>query len=119
VRRRLYAICATRMTVSYRSHPIPPFVATVGYVRGLKIGGLCIWCEGKREGDWPCHHTAEMSIDGFADDMPIASIERRLRCQKCGPRGKVDVRPDWSELTAHPPSQSVGWIMPADGSAKT
>jgi hypothetical protein len=103
----------------YNAADATPFIATIGYVRGLKIGRLCVWCEGKRKGDWPCHHNTTMSIDSFPDDMPIASIERRLRCQKCGTRGKVDVRPDWSELTAQPPSQSVGWIVPADGKAET
>src|ERR1700755_2664052 len=94
------------------------FIATIDYVRGLKIGHLCVWYEGKREGGWPCHHSAEMAIEGLADEMTLISIERRLRCEKCGTRGKVDVRPDWSEITARPASHAAGWITPANGKAK-
>jgi hypothetical protein len=89
-----------------------PFIATIGYVRGLKISRLCICCEGKREGDWPCHHTSSMSIEGLPDETTLISIERRLRCEKCGTLGAAEVRPNWNELTAQPPSQSVGWMKP-------
>jgi hypothetical protein len=40
----------------------PLFIATIGYVRSLKIGHLDIWCEGKREGGWPCHHNSSMNL---------------------------------------------------------
>jgi hypothetical protein len=53
-----------------------------------------------------------MTIEGFADDVTLVSIECRLRCEKCGTRRKMDVLPDWSELTARPASQSVGWMKP-------
>jgi hypothetical protein len=96
----------------YHAPDATPFIATIGYVRGLKVGHLCIWCEGKREGGWPCHHNSTMSIEGLPDEMTLVSIERRLRCEQCGSLGQAEVRPDWSELTSRPASTSVGWIKP-------
>ena len=103
----------------YNASDAPPFIATIGYVRGLKIGRLCIWCEGKREGGWPCHHNSTMSIEGLPDELTLASIERRLRCEQCGSLGQAEVRPDWSEITSQPASKAAGWIMPSTGKAMT
>jgi hypothetical protein len=82
----------------------------------VKIGTLCVYHNGKREGDWPCHHSANMSMEGPPDDMKLVSI--RLRCEKCKTLGKAEVRPDWTETTSGPPSGAVGWIPPIDGKAK-
>ena len=60
-----------RAMTRYHTADAPPFFATIGYVRGLKIGHLDIWCEGKREGGWPCHHNSRMSIEGLPDEMTL------------------------------------------------
>jgi hypothetical protein len=97
--------------------PTPPFTPTIGYVRSLKIGHLTVWCQGKREGGWPCHHNSTMSIEGLPDEMTIVSIERRLRCEKCGSLGQAEVRPAWGEITSRPTSGGVGWMTPPQGKA--
>jgi hypothetical protein len=53
-----------------------------------------------------------MSIEGLPDEVTLVSIERRLRCKKCGTLGNAEVRPDWSEITSQPKSTAVGWIKP-------
>jgi hypothetical protein len=61
-----------RAMTRYHTADAPPFFATIGYVRGLKIGHLDIWCEGKREGGWPCYH--KQNVDrGLAgrDDLGV------------------------------------------------
>ena len=90
----------------------PCFTATIGYVRGLKIGHFDSGCEGKREGGWPCHHNSSMSVKGLPDEMTLVWIQRRLRYERCGSLGQAEVRPDWSEITSRPASTSVGWIKP-------
>jgi len=88
------------------------WLATIGYVRSLNIGHLSVWCEGKREGGWPCHHSGTVSIAGLPDDMTLRSIERRMLCEACGAIGAAEVRPDWSEITARPSSGAAGWMTP-------
>jgi hypothetical protein len=50
-----------------------------------------------------------MSISGLPDEMTLVSIERRLRCEKCGTLGKADFRPAWGE-NSRPTSGAVGWM---------
>jgi hypothetical protein len=55
----------------------PPFIATIGYVRSLKIGHLTVWCYGKREGGWTCqllvlhNHGFRIIADGALEGTPI------------------------------------------------
>jgi hypothetical protein len=63
-----------------------------------------VYCLGKREGDWPCHHSGKLPIDRFQAE----EIERRCRCTVCGWR-RADLRPDYSKQQAV--KQSVGWMM--------
>jgi len=79
------------------------FTATVGYVRQLEMRSLCLWCEGKLDGGWSCNHGGQLSVDGFPDDLPLAEIGKRLRCQRSGTKGRVDVRPDWREIPGSNP----------------
>ena len=76
----------------------PPFEATVGYVRRLEISSLSVWCKGKREGAWPCHHGGTVALEGIADEEPLLAVERRLVCTACGAIGAADVRPNWAEI---------------------
>jgi hypothetical protein len=55
-----------------------PFIATIGYVREMKMGKLRIWCEGKREGGWPSHHNSTMSIEGLPDEIGVDRAEAAL-----------------------------------------
>ena len=88
------------------------FVPTVGYVRSLNIRSLAVYCCGKRAGGWPCHHQTKMDLAGLPDDLALANIERRLRCQECGTRGAAEVRPDWTEVTGQRLSGQAGWMLP-------
>ena len=82
---------------------------TIAQVRSLGAAHLIVFCRGKREGDWPCHHQATLPIERFQATETIGEIEHRCRCTACGWR-KADVRPNYSKPL--PPLTSVGWIMP-------
>ena len=38
---------------------------TIASVRAHGVRQLLVYCNGKREGDWPCHHQSELPIDRF------------------------------------------------------
>ena len=78
---------------------------TIASVRAHGVRQLLIYCRGKREGDWPCHHEAALPIDRFRVDEALRDIERRCRCTVCGWR-RADLRPDYSK--PQPPRTSVG-----------
>jgi len=84
-------------------------VVTIALVRTHGVRQLLVYCRGKREGDWPCHHEATLPIECFADDEALADIERRCRCTACGWR-RADLRPDYS--VEQMGRTSVGWMMP-------
>lgn len=42
----------------------------------------------------PCHHQAEIDVDGLPEDTPVPEIGRRYRCSKCGRKG-VQSQPAW------------------------
>jgi hypothetical protein len=71
---------------------------------------LLVYCRGKREGDWPCHHEGALAVDTFDDDAALRDIERRCRCTVCGWR-RADLRPDYSRQQARPIGGG-GWMMP-------
>jgi len=80
---------------------------TIASVRAHGVRQLLVYCRGKREGDWSCHHEATLPVDRFADDEAVADIQRRCRCTACGWR-RADLRPDYSvEQTAR---KSVPYI---------
>jgi hypothetical protein len=84
---------------------------TIASVRAHGIRQLLVYCLGKGEGDWPCHHQGTLPIDRFHAEEVLSDIERRCRCTVCGWR-RVDLRPDYSKQQAA--KQSVGWMMPPD-----
>ena len=45
---------------------------------------LLVYCLGKREGDWPCHHSGKLPIDRFQAEEVLEDIELRCRCTVCG-----------------------------------
>ena len=81
---------------------------TIASVRAHGVRSLLVYCNGKREGDWPCHHQGKLSIDCFDDGVPLRDIERRCRCTACGWR-RADLRPDYSVQQAT--RQSLGWVI--------
>jgi hypothetical protein len=38
---------------------------TIDSVRAHGVRQLLVYCLGKREGDWPCHHQGKLPIDRF------------------------------------------------------
>jgi len=82
--------------------------ATIASARAHGVRQLLVYCLGKREGDWPCHHSGKLPIDRFQGDEVLTDIERRCRCAACGWR-RADLRPDYSKQQAA--KQSIGWIM--------
>jgi hypothetical protein len=53
-----------------------------------------VYCRGKREGDWPCHHEGPLPLERFRADEALRDIERHCRCTACGWR-RADLRPDY------------------------
>jgi hypothetical protein len=83
---------------------------TIAQVRTHGVTTLLVYCLGKREGDWPCHHAGKLPIDRFKADEALCDIERRCRCTACGWR-RADLRPDYSvQQTGR--GSGVGWMMP-------
>ncbi|MGA8935447.1 MAG: hypothetical protein WB522_14385 [Pseudolabrys sp.] len=73
--------------------PSPP--VTIASLRPHGVRQLLAYCRGKREGDWPCHHSGELPIEQFSAEETLRDIERRCRCTLCG-RRRADLRPDYS-----------------------
>lgn len=82
---------------------------TIASIRAHGVRQLLVYCRGKRDGDWPCHHEGTIAVDAFDDGVALADIERRCRCTECGWR-RADLRPDYSVKQAA--RTTVGWIMP-------
>ena len=70
---------------------------TIASVRTHGVRQLLVYCLGKREGDWPCHHSGKLPIDRFQAEEVLSDIERR--CTVCGWR-RADLRPDYSKQQA-------------------
>jgi hypothetical protein len=70
--------------------PLHPFALTA-------FANRLVYCLGKREGDWPCHHSGKLAIDRFQSEEVLS--ERRCRCTVCGWR-RADLRPDYSKQQA-------------------
>jgi hypothetical protein len=53
---------------------------TIESVRAHGVRQLLVYCLGKRDGNWPCHHRATLPIDRFHAEEVLSDIERRCRC---------------------------------------
>ncbi len=51
------------------------WIATVGYVCGLKIGKLSVDSDGKRAGGYRCNHCGAVDLSPYADELPLRQIE--------------------------------------------
>jgi hypothetical protein len=87
----------------------PSLPVTIASLRPHGVRQLLVYCRGKREGDWPCHHSGELSIEQFSAEETLRDIERRCRCTLCGWR-RADLQPDYSrqQTTLY----GGGWMMP-------
>ena len=83
---------------------------TLAPVRAHGVRQLLVYCNGKRESDWPCHHSGELPIEQFSAEETLSEIQRRCRCTICGWR-RADLRPDYSRQQAALYG-GAGWIMP-------
>ena len=82
---------------------------TIASVRAHGVRQLLVYCNGKREGDWPCHHHGELPIEQFSAEETLPEIQGRCRCTVCGWR-RADLRPDYSkQQTAR---VSAAYIVP-------
>jgi hypothetical protein len=63
--------------------PMPPEhiePVTIASLRAHGVDRLLVYCHGKREGDWPCHHSGTLPVDRFSDTETLSDIGRRCRC---------------------------------------
>ena len=44
---------------------------TIASVRAHGVRQLLVYCNGKREGDWPCHHHGELPIEQFSAEETL------------------------------------------------
>jgi hypothetical protein len=52
-----------------------------------------------------CRHQAAIDVSKYPDDVEVSWFQRRIKCGKCGRRGRwVDVRPNWKEAPGMPDS---------------
>ena len=82
---------------------------TIASVRAHGVRQLLVYCNGKREGDWPCHHQSDLPIYRFLAEETLPDIQRRCRCTVCGWR-RADLRPDYSKQQTA--LYGGGWMMP-------
>jgi hypothetical protein len=73
---------------------------TLGNMRELGVHHLVAYCLNDA-----CRHQALIDVSSYPDDVEVPSFQRRIKCGKCGRRGRwVDVRPDWNEQPGMPDS---------------
>jgi hypothetical protein len=66
---------------------------TLGNMRHLGVRGLAVHCLNPQ-----CRHQAVFSVDDYPDEIPVPSFQARMKCGKCGAKGRqIDVRPNWKE----------------------
>lgn len=76
---------------------------TIASLQAHGVSQLVVYCRGKRNGYWPCHHSGELPLNCFrAEEVLATSSDDGWR--------RADVRPDYSKQQVA--SQGVGWIMP-------
>ena len=80
---------------------------TIASVRTHGVRQLLVYCNGKRDSDWPCH--GELPIEQFSAEETLPDLQRRCRCTKRGWR-RADLRPDYSHQQST--LYGGGWMMP-------
>jgi len=78
---------------------------TLGNMRQLGVRGLAVYCLNPS-----CRHRAVFSADDYPDAVPVPSFQTRLKCSKCGAKGRqIDVRPNWKEQPSQPSLTGKVW----------
>jgi hypothetical protein len=50
-----------------------------------------------------CRHQAIIDVSSYPGDTPVPWFESKVKCGKCGARGRrIDVRPNWKEKPGMP-----------------
>ena len=57
---------------------------TIASVCAHGVRQLPVYCNGRREGDWPCHHHGELPIGQFSAEGTLSEMQRRCRCTAGG-----------------------------------
>lgn len=75
--------------------------------------GAIVWCygPGQKRCEWfTTYLTAQEAVDLFGGDATYEQASRRLRCRKCGQRGRdgrISIRPSTNDMAdlrrGHPP----------------
>ena len=81
------------------SHKRPPGrPVTLGNMRQQGVRHLIAFCLNDI-----CGHQAVIDVSNYPNDAEVTSFQRRIKCGKCGRRGRwVDVRPNWKEKSGMP-----------------
>jgi hypothetical protein len=57
-----------------------------------------------------CRHVALIDVSSYPADTEVPWFRSRVKCAKCGGRGKkIDVRPNWSEQRTQPSLVGKEW----------
>jgi hypothetical protein len=56
-----------------------------------------------QHGEDALRHHALIDVSAYGDDVEVPSFQRRVKCGKCGSKGRwIDVRPNWKEQPVRP-----------------
>jgi hypothetical protein len=66
-------------------------------MRANGVRTLAAWCLGRG-----CNYFRVLDVTAYADDVPVPSFGRRLRCECRGHLG-ADARPNWNEMYKQEP----------------
>ena len=69
-----------------------PEPMTLGNMRRNGIRSLFVYCH-------ICHHSRDLNVDGYSDELPVPAFGPRMVCTACGMIG-ADARPNWRENPA-------------------
>ena len=50
---------------------------TIASLQAHEVSQLVVYCRGKRNGYWPCHHSGELPLNRFRAEEVLGDIERR------------------------------------------
>jgi hypothetical protein len=67
---------------------------TLGNMRRLGVRGLAVYCLNHN-----CRHETVISVDDYADNVPVPWFGPHMVCTACGMIG-ADARPNWKEQPA-------------------
>ena len=62
---------------------------TIALLQAHGVSQLVVYCRGKRKGDWPCHHSAELPLHRFRADELLGDIEQAAVAQHVDGGGPI------------------------------